>query len=57
MVSDLKWEVHKYGVLLKEHKMPIEKNVIVIRLFVYEYKYYTELWINNYLHYFSEVND
>lgn len=55
MVS--KWEVHKYGVLLKEHEMPIEKNVIVIRLFVYEYKYYTELWINNYLHYFSEVND
>lgn len=54
-MSDDKWLMHKEGLLLGEHVFHFGKNKITLRLFTFNSKYFTELWINNYLHFFSEV--
>ena len=54
-MSEDKWLVHKEGLLLGEHVFHGGKNEITLRLFTFNSKYFTELWINNYLQFFSEV--
>lgn len=54
-MSEDKWLVHKEGLLLGEHVFHVGKNEITLRLFTFNSKYFTELWINNYLQFFSEV--
>lgn len=57
-MDKMQWAVNKYGQMIERSDIVIKGiAIITTKIYLYQDKYYTEVWENGYYIHFSEVID
>lgn len=49
------WEVQKYGTIIRKSEIMVNREKLETIVYVFEGKFYVELWDNGYLLHFQEM--